>query len=52
MKFRKLEDNTIIEIQDKNRIKKFQGYPDLYEEIKEEKEQKDKVNKKKEKEND
>ena len=35
MKFRNLENNEIIEIKDENKIKKFQGYPDLFEEIKE-----------------
>jgi hypothetical protein len=34
MKFRNLENNEIIEIKDESRIKKFQGYPDLFEEIK------------------
>lgn len=35
MKFKDLTNNQIIEIEDENKIKKFQGYPDLFEEIKE-----------------
>lgn len=35
MKFRRIEDNKIIEVKDKNIIAKYQGYPDLFEEIKE-----------------
>lgn len=35
MKFKNKETNTIVEITDKERIAKFQGYPDKFEEIKE-----------------
>ena len=33
MKFKNLETDTIIEITDKEKIKKFQGYPDKFEAI-------------------
>lgn len=48
MKFKNLETNTIIEVTDKNRIKKFQGYPDKFEQIEEFKETKATKNKKEE----
>lgn len=35
MKLKRLEDNKIIEILDENAAKRFLGYPDLFEEIKE-----------------
>lgn len=35
MKFKRIQDDTIIEVKDENAIKRFQGYPDLFEEIKE-----------------
>lgn len=41
MKFRRIQDNTIVEVTDKLAIARYQGYPDLFEEIKEAKEVKD-----------
>ena len=35
MKFKDITSNKIIEVKDETKIKKFQGYPDLFEEIKE-----------------
>lgn len=37
MKFLNKETKTIIETNDKDRITKFKGYPDKFEEVKEEK---------------
>lgn len=37
MKILNKESNTVIEIKDKNRIEKLLGYPDKFEEVKEEK---------------
>lgn len=41
MKFKEKSSNKIIEVKDKAAIKRFQGYPDLFEEIKEQKEVKE-----------
>lgn len=40
MKFREISNNRIIDVKDTTAIKRFQGYPDLFEEIKEVKEPK------------
>jgi hypothetical protein len=49
MKFRRIQDNIIVEVTDKLAIARYQGYPDLFEEIKEVKEVKEpKIKSKKE----